>query len=329
NTFVLSDWATVLCRLCAKNNSVCIRYMQAQAHKLQAPPRVPVSLSRGSMLAATGVCRSRAGRFVKSLRQSLAHSGCPGARVDVTMSTWAGTGMTQQDFMQRDECLVVDNNDNIVGTANKHDCHRFVPSQPHGALHRAFSVFLFSPDGKLLLQQRAASKVTFPSVWTNTCCSHPLAGQLPDEVDKPEQIADGSVPGVKAAAVRKLAHELGIPPEQVPASSFTFLTRLHYCAADTHTHGPNAEWGEHEIDYILFVRPSQPVTLAPNPDEVDAVKYVDQRELAAMMDPSSGLRWSPWFRILAERFLDGWWEDLDLTLGTTLHHDHATIHRIL
>jgi hypothetical protein len=37
------------------------------------------------------------------------------------------------------------------------------------------------------------------------------------EVDTPEGIADGSVPGAKRAAVRKLQHELGIPPEQVPA----------------------------------------------------------------------------------------------------------------
>ena len=55
---------------------------------------------------------------------------------------------------------------------------------------------------------------------------------------------------------------------QVPASSFSFLTRLHYCAADTATHGPAAEWGEHEVDYVLFVRPQQPVSLQPNPDEV-------------------------------------------------------------
>jgi hypothetical protein len=37
-------------------------------------------------------------------------------------------------------------------------------------------------------------------------------------VDLPHHVADGSVPGVKAAAVRKLLHELGIPPEQLPVS---------------------------------------------------------------------------------------------------------------
>lgn len=46
----------------------------------------------------------------------------------------------------------------------------------NGLLHRAFSVFLFRPsDGRLLLQKRADEKITFPSMWTNTCCSHPLS----------------------------------------------------------------------------------------------------------------------------------------------------------
>jgi isopentenyl-diphosphate delta-isomerase len=43
-----------------------------------------------------------------------------------------------------------------------------------GLLHRAFSVFLFDTQGRLLLQQRADEKITFPGYWTNTCCSHPL-----------------------------------------------------------------------------------------------------------------------------------------------------------
>ncbi len=62
------------------------------------------------------------------------------------------------------------------------------------------------------------------------------------------------MPGIKAAAVRKLQHELGISPASLPASSFKYLTRLHYCAADTQTHGPDSPWGEHEVDYILVAR---------------------------------------------------------------------------
>jgi isopentenyl-diphosphate delta-isomerase len=59
----------------------------------------------------------------------------------------------------------------------------------------------------------------------------------PSEVDKPEDVANGSVLGVKHAAIRKLDHELGIPGNQVPVEKFKFLTRLHYWAADTVTHG--------------------------------------------------------------------------------------------
>lgn len=62
--------------------------------------------------------------------------------------------------------------------------------------------------------------------------------------------------------------------------------------------------------------------------QVDAVKYVSREELKEMMDPSSGLLWSPWFRIIAENFLDGWWKDLDAALSTDAHQDLATIHRI-
>jgi isopentenyl-diphosphate delta-isomerase type 1 len=95
--------------------------------------------------------------------------------------------------MAKDQCITVSEADNIVGHASKYDVHRFSPSQPKGVLHRAFSVFLFNSENKLLLQQRAAGKITFPGVWTNTCCSHPLYGQEPPEVDGPEAVTSGSV----------------------------------------------------------------------------------------------------------------------------------------
>ncbi|KAJ1480908.1 putative type 1 isopentenyl-diphosphate delta-isomerase 1 [Baffinella frigidus] len=239
---------------------------------------------------------------------------------------WTGEGKSQLDFMFKDECILLDMDDNVVGHDNKYETHIFCPERPRGKLHRAFSVFLFDEQGRLLLQQRAKEKITFPEVWTNTCCSHPLFGFEPTEVDSPEDVAAGTVPGVRRAAVRKLKHELGIEAEQLPIESFKFLTRLHYWAADVVTHGETAPWGEHEIDYILFIQAK--VDLKLNPEEVMAYKYVSMPELMAQMMPESGQLWSPWFRIIASRFLVPlWWSNLGDTLTTQVHFDPKTIHR--
>ena len=242
------------------------------------------------------------------------------------VATWSGE-LTQEDFMINDECITVDKNDCIVGHANKYTAHRFTKDQPRGVLHRAFSVFLFDNDNRLLLQQRAASKITFPKVWTNTCCSHQLHGYSPTEMDCPEDIENASVPGAKRAAIRKLEHELGIKSLQVPLEKFKYLTRLYYCARDIKTWGSNAEWGEHEIDYILFIKAH--VDLRPHPDEVMDTRYVSIAELKDMMNPKSGLLWSPWFKIIAENFLEKWWRDLDETLTSEIHVDARTIHHIM
>ena len=44
----------------------------------------------------------------------------------------------------------------------------------------------------------------------------------PPEVDKPEDVANGTVMGAKYAAIRKLGHELGIPAEDLPVEKFKF-----------------------------------------------------------------------------------------------------------
>jgi encapsulin shell SprI-like protein/NUDIX domain-containing protein len=48
-----------------------------------------------------------------------------------------------------------------------------------GLLHRAFSVLLMDSVGRVLLQQRAATKTRFANAWTNTCCGHPAPGVAP------------------------------------------------------------------------------------------------------------------------------------------------------
>ena len=77
--------------------------------------------------------------------------------------------MSQGDMMLKDTVLVLDHADKIVGSASKKDSHVFNMDQPRGVLHRAFSVFLFDEStGELLLQKRAASKITFPNVRRNS-----------------------------------------------------------------------------------------------------------------------------------------------------------------
>jgi isopentenyl-diphosphate delta-isomerase len=228
--------------------------------------------------------------------------------------------------MKNEECIVVDLNDNIIRGESKEYTHKFSAENPRGILHRAFSIFLFNSEGKLLLQQRASSKITFPNVWTNTCCSHPLYGIFPSEVDDPAQVHSGNPVGIKKAAIRKLKHELGIcEASKVNIDSIRFLTRLHYWAADTATHGSKSVWGEHEIDYILFIQAD--VNLEPNADEVQSYKYVSLNELSEMLLPTSSLSWSPWFKIIAESFLIHWWKDLNETMTTDKFVNTKKIYR--
>jgi len=102
----------------------------------------------------------------------------------------------------RDTLILVDENDNEIGTSEKVDCHL-----GRGLLHRAFSVFLFNPDGQLLIQQRSEQKMLWPLYWANSCCSHPRAGE-----------------NTASAARRRIREELGV------SSELNFLYKFIYHA---------------------------------------------------------------------------------------------------
>lgn len=46
--------------------------------------------------------------------------------------SWKGAGMSQDDFMKKDECLLLNEEDRVLGQASKYDCHRFTPEQVCG-----------------------------------------------------------------------------------------------------------------------------------------------------------------------------------------------------
>lgn len=200
----------------------------------------------------------------------------------------------EQSRLMDERCILVDEEDNAIGAMDKKTCH-LMENINKGLLHRAFSAFVFRPsDGKLLLQQRATEKITFPDMWTNTCCSHPL-DDFAEERDMQAQR------GVRVAASRKLEHELGIPQSQTPVDDFVYLTKIHYLAPS------DGVWGEHEVDYILFLTADVDVT--PNVNEIRDFKYVDKAELQAMFDESTN-SFTPWFKLIARDFLFGWWDEL-------------------
>ncbi|EUB60361.1 Isopentenyl-diphosphate Delta-isomerase [Echinococcus granulosus] len=149
----------------------------------------------------------------------------------------------QHEHMTKDECLVVDNFDRVLFTASKKNCH-----YKGGLLHRAFSLFIFraSPSTagslELLVQQRSTSKLTFPLLWTNSCCSHPC-------VNYDGETEEANALGVKRAARRKANHELGIDITRcLSIEDIHFLTRIIYSASNE---PEDNMWCEREVDYLL------------------------------------------------------------------------------
>ena len=211
----------------------------------------------------------------------------------------------------KEPCILVNDQDEVIGTATKKSCH-LLSNINTGMLHRAFSVFLFNSKNELLLQQRSDAKITFPGLFTNTCCSHPLNFDL--EMDEKNEM------GVKRAAQRKLFHELGITPDQIPLNNFEYLTRIRYKADNI---PDDQTFGENEIDYVLIIR--KDVDYIPNTNEVKCVRYVNQDELKELLK-SSELEnevLTPWFKLICKHFLFDWWNNLE---NLKKMQDHKTIH---
>ncbi|KAL1501732.1 hypothetical protein ABEB36_007008 [Hypothenemus hampei] len=199
-----------------------------------------------------------------------------------------------QSLLLNEKCFLVNENDVIIGEATKKECH-LVANNGNIKLHRAFSVFLFNSKNELLIQKRSAAKITYPNRYTNTCCSHPLS-EIPSEKE------DINFLGIKRAAQRRLNYELGIPKEDIPLETIHFLKRIHYKDAGDGT------YGEHEIDYILFIQ--RDVRLKVNPNEISEAFYIHIDDIHNFVEDNIG-KLTPWFHLIyTSGLMMNWWKNL-------------------
>lgn len=158
--------------------------------------------------------------------------------------------------------ILVNAEDEPVGSESKQAAHR-----GEGLLHRAFSVYLFDDNKRLLLQRRSSAKPLWPGYWSNSCCSHPRAGET-----------------TIAAAKRRLNDELGLPED----TAVRFLFKFQY-------HARFADLGsEHEVCSVYIGSVQTPGTI--NPEEVAEYRFVepDVLDSALAREPH---HYTPWLRL--------------------------------
>jgi len=168
--------------------------------------------------------------------------------------------------MKGGQVILVDENDAEAGIMEKIEAHR------RGLLHRAISVFIVDSKGRWLLQRRAENKYHSNSLWTNTCCSHPMPQ---------ESSAD--------AAKRRLHQEMGLECELTELFRFTYREDLDNGLT------------EHELDHVFTgVTDSLPEI---NREEVMEYRYMNYNDLEADV-AARPENYTVWFRIIFSKVND-------------------------
>lgn len=170
-----------------------------------------------------------------------------------------------------EQLILVDERGTPVGTESKQRCH-----EGEGLLHQAFSVYLFDESARLLTQQRSRHKPLWPGFWSNSCCSHPRAGENLD-----------------AAAHRRVREELGFETEL--SSVFTFRYAAPF---------PPVGW-EREVCTVYIGRAG--ALGGVDPRELCAFRFREWHELDALLEDDAG-PYTPWFRIAWRKLRTEHWD---------------------
>lgn len=163
--------------------------------------------------------------------------------------------------MHDEQIVLVDANGKPTGkTLPKLEAHH-----ANTPFHLAFSCYIFNPQGEFLLTQRANSKKVWPGVWTNSICGHPGPG---------EEMVD--------AIQRRLDFELGMKAHdfKLVLPNYTYKTP------------PFNGIIENEFCPVYFARTDQEPN--PNPDEVEAYKWVSWDDFVSEAKADKDNTYSYW-----------------------------------
>ena len=166
--------------------------------------------------------------------------------------------------MKEEEVILVNENDEQVGTMPKLEAHE------KAALHRAFSIFILNDKNEVMLQQRAAHKYHSPLLWTNTCCSHQRVGETNIQ-----------------AGTRRLQEEMGFVTEI--KELFHFIYKAPFDNGLT----------EHELDHVMIGHSNQEPQI--NEDEVASWKWMSTEAIKNDISNSPEL-YTEWFKIIFQKF---------------------------
>lgn len=164
--------------------------------------------------------------------------------------------------MPEEYVILVDQNDNPIGTEEKVKCHL-----PNGKLHRAFTALLFDNNGRLVITRRAQEKMLWPGDWDGTVASHPREGET-----------------YVSSAERRMPEELGI------SCKMDYLMKFEY-------HVPYKEVGsENEICGTLIGIVDDSTEFKMIKGEIDEIKWISPTELIKEIDKSPEV-YCPWMLI--------------------------------
>lgn len=140
---------------------------------------------------------------------------------------------------------LVDPQDRVIGTAPRSEIHA------RGLLHRAVHLWLFHPDGRLLLQKRSLTKDREPGRWTSSVSGHVNSGE-----------------DYLTALHREIFEEIGLSP-----LSCQNLAPAKYFSASPET----------DQEFVWLYTGVHPGPFQPDPDEVARLQWLAPAQIDEML----------------------------------------------